>query len=179
VALVRERTIQTERPPLVSKVSTNFADRGVSRGQRNGSPTAVISVSRPEPLQVLSGSSSVVLTRLSGLLSWPTASQKIWYRRESNPELWLCNQELWPLDHRGGHIYIYIYIYIIIVINLDHSGRAIIGINCPRLLKHWGLGFESLSRYGYLCLSCIYIVLCEDNGLAAGWSPVQGALPIV
>ena len=38
VALVRERTIPTEQPPLVGEVSANFADRGVSRGQRNGSP---------------------------------------------------------------------------------------------------------------------------------------------
>jgi hypothetical protein len=28
VALVRERTIPTERPPLVGEVSANFADRG-------------------------------------------------------------------------------------------------------------------------------------------------------
>jgi hypothetical protein len=27
VALIRERTIPTERPPLVGEVSTNFADR--------------------------------------------------------------------------------------------------------------------------------------------------------
>ena len=32
VALVRERTIPTERPPPVGEVSANFADRGVSRG---------------------------------------------------------------------------------------------------------------------------------------------------
>jgi hypothetical protein len=39
VVLVRERTIQTERPPPVGEVSANFfAGRGVSRGQRNGSP---------------------------------------------------------------------------------------------------------------------------------------------
>ena len=45
VALVRERTIPTERPPPVSEVSANFfAGRGVSRGQRNGSPRPLISV---------------------------------------------------------------------------------------------------------------------------------------
>jgi hypothetical protein len=42
MALVRERTIPTERPPLVGEVSTNFANRRVSR-QRDGSSTAVIS----------------------------------------------------------------------------------------------------------------------------------------
>jgi hypothetical protein len=36
VALVRKRTIQTERPPLVSEVSANSCWMRVSRGQRNG-----------------------------------------------------------------------------------------------------------------------------------------------
>jgi hypothetical protein len=40
-------------------------------------PTAVFSVSRPEPLLFLSSSSSVVLKRLSGTCSKPTTSQKI------------------------------------------------------------------------------------------------------
>jgi hypothetical protein len=38
VALARERTIPTERPPLVSEVSVNFRGLRVSLGQRNGSP---------------------------------------------------------------------------------------------------------------------------------------------
>jgi hypothetical protein len=38
--LGRKRTIPTERPLLVDKFSINFWDRGVSRGQRGGSPTA-------------------------------------------------------------------------------------------------------------------------------------------
>ena len=44
VALVRERTIPTERPPPVGEVSATFAGRGVSRGQRNGSPRPLNSV---------------------------------------------------------------------------------------------------------------------------------------
>jgi hypothetical protein len=44
VDLVRERTIPTERPRLSAKLVPTFADRGVSRNQRGGSPTAVISV---------------------------------------------------------------------------------------------------------------------------------------
>jgi hypothetical protein len=43
-ALVRERTVPTE-PPLVAQVSANFfLDREVSHIQRDGSPTAVISI---------------------------------------------------------------------------------------------------------------------------------------
>jgi hypothetical protein len=44
MALVRERTITTERPPPVGEFSANFfADRGVSSGQHNGSPRPFIS----------------------------------------------------------------------------------------------------------------------------------------
>jgi hypothetical protein len=40
--LVRERTIPTERPPLVDEIlMSTFVDRGVSRGQRGGSPAVV------------------------------------------------------------------------------------------------------------------------------------------
>jgi hypothetical protein len=30
------------------------------------------------------------------------------------PDLWVCSQELWPLDHRSRRIYIHTYIYIYI-----------------------------------------------------------------
>jgi hypothetical protein len=40
--LVRERTIPTDRPPLVDEILVStFVDRGVSRGQRGESPTVV------------------------------------------------------------------------------------------------------------------------------------------
>jgi hypothetical protein len=42
VALAREQTMPTERPPLVGEVVPNFADRGVVRGQRNGFPRSLI-----------------------------------------------------------------------------------------------------------------------------------------
>jgi hypothetical protein len=42
VALVRKRTIPTERPPHVGEVSANFCGKRVSRGQRNGSPRPLI-----------------------------------------------------------------------------------------------------------------------------------------
>jgi hypothetical protein len=48
---------------------------------------------------------SAVVARLSGHRSRPTTSQKIWQLRESNPEPWICSQELWPLDHGGGLIF--------------------------------------------------------------------------
>jgi hypothetical protein len=74
VALVRVRTIPTERPPLVGEVSANFCGWRVLRGQHNGS----LRFSRSQPLLFLSSSSSIVLTRLGGRRSRPTTSQKIW-----------------------------------------------------------------------------------------------------
>jgi hypothetical protein len=44
VALVRERTIPTERPPRVGEVSAKFCGYRVSRGQSNGFPRSLISV---------------------------------------------------------------------------------------------------------------------------------------
>jgi hypothetical protein len=44
VALVRKRTILTERPPLVGEVSANFCGQRVLRGQRNGYPRSLILV---------------------------------------------------------------------------------------------------------------------------------------
>jgi hypothetical protein len=44
VALVRKRTIPTERPQLVGEDSANFWGYRVSSGQRNGSPRQLISV---------------------------------------------------------------------------------------------------------------------------------------
>ena len=85
VALFRERTIPTERPPPVGEVSANFADRGVSLGQLNGSPRPLVSVFWIGAATFYSSSSSIDLTRLSGPRSRPTTTQKIWQRRESNP----------------------------------------------------------------------------------------------
>jgi hypothetical protein len=44
VALVRKRTMPTERPPLVSEVSANLCGYRVLRGQRNEFPRPLISV---------------------------------------------------------------------------------------------------------------------------------------
>jgi hypothetical protein len=78
VVWVRERTIQTERPPLVGEVIANFCGWRMSCCQCDGFLRPYSRFPRPEPLLYLSSSSSIVLTRLSGLRSRPTTSQKIW-----------------------------------------------------------------------------------------------------
>jgi hypothetical protein len=100
---VRERTMSTKRPSLVGEVCANFCRPRVPRGQRDRSLWLYSRFYKPEPPLFPSSSSSIVLTRLSEPRSRPTASWKIW--RESNPDLWICSQELWPLHHRGGHTF--------------------------------------------------------------------------
>jgi hypothetical protein len=50
MVLVRERTIPTERPPLVGEVIANLCGERVPRGQRDGSLRPYSRVSRQEPL---------------------------------------------------------------------------------------------------------------------------------
>jgi hypothetical protein len=59
VTRVRERTTPTERPLLVAEVNAKFADRGVTHGQCSGSPTAVISISRPDLTSTLAQNTSL------------------------------------------------------------------------------------------------------------------------
>ena len=83
VALVRERTIPTDRPPPVGEVSANFCgQRGVTWSAQ-WVPTAVnLCFLDLEPLLIYSSSSSVDLTRLTRLTrlsrprSRPTTTQK-------------------------------------------------------------------------------------------------------
>jgi hypothetical protein len=77
--IVRKRTIQTERPPLVDEVSANFLRISGVAWSAQRIPTAVnLGFLDPEPLLFHSSSSPVILTRLSEPPSRPTMSQKIW-----------------------------------------------------------------------------------------------------
>ena len=79
MALVRERTIPTERPPLVGEVSANFCgQRGVTWSAQRF-PTAILtSIFWTGAATFYSTSSSIDLTRLSGPRSRTTTTQKIW-----------------------------------------------------------------------------------------------------
>jgi hypothetical protein len=77
VASVHERTMQTERPPIVGEVSANFCGQRVLHGHRDGSPRAYSRISKLEPLLFIPSSSLIVLTK-SGPRSRPNISQKIW-----------------------------------------------------------------------------------------------------
>jgi hypothetical protein len=77
VALVRKRTIPTERPQPVGEIRANLADircRVVSATDPHG---RILGFLDPELVLFHSSSSSIILTRLSGPRSRPTTSQKM------------------------------------------------------------------------------------------------------
>jgi hypothetical protein len=102
MALVRERTIPTERPQLVGEISPTFADRGcfvVSTVDPHSRIRVFLDRSRycffhvapqlhsrgwvdpvPDPLLLRTSDNA-------GNLTW---------------DVWICSQKLGPLDHRGG-----------------------------------------------------------------------------
>jgi hypothetical protein len=94
VALVREKTIPTERPPLVGEVNAKLLRIESVATSAQRIPYGRILVFRPKPLLFLPSSSSVVLTRLSGPRSRATTSQRNVVVPGIEPELWICSQEL-------------------------------------------------------------------------------------
>jgi hypothetical protein len=109
VTWVRERNVRLSDRRLSAKLEPTFADRGVRATDPYGRILGFLDRSR---YFFLSSSSSIIPMRLSRPHSRPTTSQKLWYRRQLNPDLWICSQELWPLDHRGGRcLYETAYIY--------------------------------------------------------------------
>jgi hypothetical protein len=101
VALVRDQTIPTERPPLVGEVSSNFADIGCH----------VVSVSDPYGrILVLLHRSRYFLFQAApqlysrGLVDSilePLLLKEFDSAGTRTRDIWLCSQQLWPLHHRG------------------------------------------------------------------------------
>jgi hypothetical protein len=105
VAVVRKRTIPTEWPPLVGEVSANVCGQRVLRGLAQRIPTAVnlcfLDRSRYFSIQVA--------LQLSSLGWVDTVPDPLLLRKSGRAgnrtrDLWICNQKLWPLDHRGGRL---------------------------------------------------------------------------
>jgi hypothetical protein len=99
--LVRVRTIPTERPPLVGEVSANFAAIGCH----------VVGVTDPygRILGFLDRSRYFLFQVAPRLYSWgwvdpspdPLLLRKSGSAGNRTRDLWICSQELWPLDHTG------------------------------------------------------------------------------
>jgi hypothetical protein len=78
MALVRKRTILTERPLHVGEGSANFCGWRVSCGAQWIATAINLGFLDLEPLPFHSSSSSVILMRLSGPRYRPTTPWKIW-----------------------------------------------------------------------------------------------------
>ena len=104
VALVRERTIPTEQPPPVGEVSANFlriegchvVSATVPRGRFN---LCSLDRSRYFFIQV-----APQLTSRGWVdpIPDPLLLRKSGSAGNRTRDLCICNQKLWPLDHRGG-----------------------------------------------------------------------------
>jgi hypothetical protein len=111
----KQTKIKTKTNSMAFNPQANYTDWATATGRRILMPTFVergemwsmrriphgrwFQFSRPELLFLLSSSSSVTLTRLSGPCSRPTATQKICSAGNWTRDLWDCSQELWILDH--------------------------------------------------------------------------------
>jgi hypothetical protein len=81
-----------------------FVDRGVSRGQRGGSLT-VVNLSFLDLIHYFFFQVAPHLSSqgLSAPGSKPTATKrKSGSAGNRTRDLWLCSQEVWPIDHRGS-----------------------------------------------------------------------------
>jgi hypothetical protein len=101
VALVRKRTIPTERPPLVGEVSANFLRvEGVAWSAQR-IPTAInlgfLDRSRYFFIQVAPQLSS---RGWADPVPDPILLRKSGRAGNRTRDLWICSQKLWPLDHR-------------------------------------------------------------------------------
>jgi hypothetical protein len=92
-----------------AKLVPTFAYRGVSRGQRNGSPRPLISVYRTWIATYFIQVAPHLISR-----GWvypvpdPLPLRKSGSAGNRTRDLCTCSQKLWPLDHRGGHVVMYV-----------------------------------------------------------------------
>jgi hypothetical protein len=84
-----------------SLVPTSVA-RGVSRDQRDGSPTAVNLFSRPEPLLFFQVAPHLSSRGWVDPVPDPLLRRKLGSAGNRTRNLCVSSQELWPLDHRGS-----------------------------------------------------------------------------
>jgi hypothetical protein len=105
VALVRKRTIPTERLPHVGEVSANFRGYSMSRHQRKGSSRPLISIFYTRIRYV----TIHVATQLHSRgrvdpVPDPLHLRKCGSAENRSRDICICSQELWALDHRWGLI---------------------------------------------------------------------------
>ena len=89
-----------------AKSVPTFADRGVSHGQRNGSPRPfLISFSRPEPLLFIHVAPQLTSRGWVDPVPDPLLLRKSGSAGNRTRDLCICSQKLWPLDYRGSLLF--------------------------------------------------------------------------
>jgi hypothetical protein len=95
----------------------NFAEDGVSRGHRGGSPTVVnLNCCRLETLLSFQVAPHLYSRGWVDPVPDPLLLRKFGSAQNLTQDLWVNIQKLWPLDHRGGQGPIIVIIIIIIII---------------------------------------------------------------
>jgi hypothetical protein len=101
-ALVRQWTIPTERPPLVSEVVSTLADRGCRLVSATNPHGRSFRFSRSEPLLLFQVSPQLSSRGRVDPVPDPVLLRKSGSAGNRTRDLWICSQEFWPIDHRGG-----------------------------------------------------------------------------
>ena len=85
-----------------AKLVPTFADRGVSRGQRNESPRPLISVYRTWIATFIQVVPQLTSRGWVHPVPDPLPLRKSGSAGNRTRDLCICSQKPWPLDHRGG-----------------------------------------------------------------------------
>jgi hypothetical protein len=101
VAWARERTITTERPPLVCEVSAKFCEKRVSRGKLNGSPRLILGFLDRSRYFFFQVAPQLYSQGWVDPVPDPLLLRKSGSAGNRTRDLRICSQKLWPLDHRG------------------------------------------------------------------------------
>ena len=87
-----------------AKLVPTFADRGVSRGRRNGYPRPLISVYRTwNATYFIQVAPQLTSQGWVHPVPDPLPLRKSGSAGNRTRDLCICSQKLWPLDHRGDH----------------------------------------------------------------------------
>jgi hypothetical protein len=98
-------TPQANYTDLSAKFSATFADRkGIAWSARRVPTFVYLGFSRPESLLFIE-----VAPQLSSLCSVDSVPGSLLLRKSDSAgnrirDLWICSQDVWPLDHRGDEV---------------------------------------------------------------------------
>jgi hypothetical protein len=104
VALVRERTIPTERPSLVGEVNANFWGYKMLNCQHNVSLRPCSRFLDRSRYFIFQVAPKLYSGSWVGTVPNPLLLRKYGSVGNRTRNLWICSQELWTLDHRDGPV---------------------------------------------------------------------------